>query len=308
MFPIFYDDAFLDHDTGSYHPENPGRLTAIRHALLHAPWANHLQWHKPTPLADRSPLDLICQYHNPDYVRGVAQLAAQGGGFIDGDTPVSDRSYEVALLAVNAWVDGVDRVLATGKPAFVLARPPGHHAMPNYGMGFCIFSNAALAAYHALTQPGVERVAILDWDVHHGNGTQAMVMGDRRIAYVSLHQFPFYPGTGAATEEGPHQTLLNIPLAAGTTFEEYQPQFNHRVLPFLRQFAPDLLIISAGYDANHADPLARLCLHPEDFGVLCQACLDLTPKVLLGLEGGYDYEAIAHSVLATLAPCVALDS
>ncbi|WP_353259006.1 histone deacetylase family protein [Prochlorothrix hollandica] len=304
MLPIFYSDQFLDHDTGSYHPENPGRLTAIVQALNAAPWADQLDWRSPTEPRDRSPLDLICQYHNPAYVEAVAALAQQGGGYIDQDTVVSAQSYGVALLAVNAWVDGVNAVLQRQGPAFVLARPPGHHAMPDYGMGFCIFANAALAAYHALEQPGVNRVAIIDWDVHHGNGTQAMVAPDPRIVYGSLHQFPFYPGTGAATEQGYHGNVLNIPLAPGTTLREYQPQFEQRIIPFVRQFEPDLLIVSAGYDATQADHLAQLSLQPADFGILTQACLGLTPKVLFGLEGGYDYGAIAAAVMATLEPCL----
>ena len=298
--PLLYSDQFLDHDPGPYHPENPGRLTAIVKALQAAPWADRLQWRTPTEPADRSPLPLLRQYHNPDYVAAVEALAAQGGGPIDQDTYVCPRSYAVALLAVNAWIDGVNTVLAQNAPAFVLARPPGHHAMPNYGMGFCIFANAALAAYHALTLPGVDRVAILDWDVHHGNGTQAMVSPDPRIIYTSLHQFPYYPGTGRATEQGNHGNVLNIPLEAGTGMQNYRPQFENRVIPFIQAFKPDLLIISAGYDATQADQLAQLSLQPEDFGVLMRACLGVTTKIVLGLEGGYDYEAIGAAVVATI--------
>lgn len=298
--PLFYSDQFLDHDPGTYHPENPGRLTAIVNALTAAPWADRLHWRTPTEPADRSPLPLIRQYHNPDYVAAVESLAQQGGGAIDQDTYICSRSYAVALLAVNAWMDGVNTVLEQNSPAFVLSRPPGHHATPNYGMGFCIFSNAALAAYHALTHPKVDRVAILDWDVHHGNGTQAMVSTDPRIAYTSLHQFPYYPGTGSATEQGEHGNVLNIPLPAGTTLQEYQPQFENRVIPFIQAFNPDLLIISAGYDATYADQLAQLSLQPEDFGTLMGDCLGITSRIVLGLEGGYDYGAIGAAVVATI--------
>lgn len=174
MLSIFYSDEFLDHDTGAYHPEKPGRLTAITTALKTAPWADQLDWRSPTPInAQNNRLMAALEAIHPQpYIAAVQQLAHRGGGYIDPDTIVSPRSYDVALLAVSAWLDGVDQALATGEPAFVLARPPGHHALPQRGMGFCIFANAAIAAHHALQQPGVNRVAILDWDVHHGNGTQ----------------------------------------------------------------------------------------------------------------------------------------
>ena len=165
-FAVIYSPDFLSHDTGSFHPENAGRLTAVVAALEQAPWADHLDWREPTPL-DRRDVDTpIAQLHNPRYIRALEQLAAAGGGQIDGDTVVSGPSYGVARLAVSAWLDGVDYVLETGHSAFVLARPPGHHAVRDRGMGFCLFANAAIAAHYALTQPGIARVAILDWDVH----------------------------------------------------------------------------------------------------------------------------------------------
>jgi acetoin utilization deacetylase AcuC-like enzyme len=175
-FAVIYAPDFLSHDTGSFHPENAGRLKAIVAALENAPWADHLDWRKPTPVAQREDVDtLIAQLHNPRYVTALREIAHTGGGHIDGDTVVSERSYAVARLAVSAWLDGVDYVLETEQSAFVLARPPGHHAVRDRGMGFCLFANAAIAAHYALAQPGIARVAVLDWDVHHGNGTQALV-------------------------------------------------------------------------------------------------------------------------------------
>lgn len=306
MLPIIYSDEFLDHDTGTYHPEKPSRLTSITNALKAAPWANQLTWHLPTPVVDRGHRlhNAIHAIHPVHYVQTVQKISAAGGGLIDPDTIVSPRTYDVALLAVSAWMDGVDRVLETGKPAFVLARPPGHHALADRGMGFCIFSNAAIAAFYALQQPSVERVAILDWDVHHGNGTQAIVETNPNIAYCSLHEFPHYPGTGAAYERGSHNNVLNFPMPAGSTLADYQPLFEREILPFLRQFHPDLLIVSAGYDANEDDPLANIALYPQDYGVFTDYCLQITPKILFGLEGGYDFNTLARSVAATVERCL----
>ncbi|RMF68620.1 MAG: histone deacetylase, partial [Cyanobacteria bacterium J069] len=190
QFPIFYSDVFLQHDTGSYHPENAGRLRAAVAALRQVEWAERLDWRSPTPLDAQGGrlLDALHTVHPPDYVAAVEYVATHGGGQVDPDTVVSPGSYEAALLAVSAWLDAVDMVLQTGSPAFALVRPPGHHALPKRGMGFCLFSNVAIAARYALQQPGVQRVAILDWDVHHGNGTEAIVESDPNIAFCSLHE------------------------------------------------------------------------------------------------------------------------
>lgn len=306
MLPVIYSDLFLLHETGYFHPEKPERLTAIKQALQSVAWAEKLTWHEPTPVEHRSLMPLLQQVHTPTYINGVRQLANRGGGYLDGDTPISHRSYEVALLAVSAWLDGIDHVLERNQPAFVLARPPGHHALRDIGMGFCLFGNAAIAAYYALEKPGIHRVAILDWDVHHGNGTQALVEADPRIVYCSLHESPQYPGTGAASERGLHDNVLNLPMPSGSTIAEYGAAFEQQLVPFLRQFQPDLLIVSAGYDANQADPLAGISLQPQDYGLLTQSCLQLTSRILFGLEGGYDLEALAQSVVETIRPCLHL--
>jgi acetoin utilization deacetylase AcuC-like enzyme len=300
-FAIIYSPAFLTHDTGSFHPENAGRLTAIVAALEKAPWTTHLDWREPTSVAQREDVDnLIAQIHNPRYVTALREIAHSGGGHIDGDTVVSEASYAVARLAVSAWLDGVDYVLETGHSAFVLARPPGHHAVRDRGMGFCLFANAAIAAHYALEKSSINRVAILDWDVHHGNGTQALVEENGAIAYCSLHQTPAYPGTGRSSETGRHGNVLNLPMSPGSASDDYQVQFEQKVIPFLEAFYPDLLIISAGYDATAADPLASVNLQPQDFGSFTRQCLTITDKILFGLEGGYDYEALSESVLATI--------
>jgi acetoin utilization deacetylase AcuC-like enzyme len=212
----------------------------------------------------------------------------------------------VALLAVSAWLDGVDYVQKHQKPAFVVARPPGHHALSNRGMGFCLFSNAAIAAYYALTLPGIERVGILDWDVHHGNGTESLVEDNPQILYCSIHQSPAYPGTGREGDRGKHENILNLPMLPGSNFKDYQPIFENQILPFFAAFQPQLMIVSAGYDANRADPLADINLEPADYGQFSRYLLSLTSHLLFGLEGGYDLDALALSVVETIAPLLSI--
>jgi len=304
MLPVIYSDEFLEHKTGYSHPEKPERLTAIVSSLQSAPFANQIQWRLPTPIIQRPVQSFIEAVHDKRYIHKVKHIAETGGGYLDADTPVSPRSYDVALLAVSAWLDGVDIVRETGKPAFVLARPPGHHAQSNTGMGFCLFSNAVIAAFYALQQPGINRVAILDWDVHHGNGTQAIVETNSLITYCSLHQFPFYPGTGNHTETGLYENVLNLPIASGSNGSIYQQLFQEQVIPFLSESQADLLIVSAGYDANATDPLGNINLQPQDYGLFTDYCLEITPKILFGLEGGYELNALAESVKATLGSCL----
>jgi acetoin utilization deacetylase AcuC-like enzyme len=301
MVKIIYSDEFLEHDTGYYHPEKPERLTAIVNALKSAEFADHLTWQLPTPVNDNpSLLSWIEKVHTKTYIDKVKNIATNSGGYLDGDTPISPRSYDVALLAVNAWLDGVDTIIKEKKSAFVLARPPGHHAISSTGMGFCLFSNAAIAAFYALQQPNIDRVAIIDWDVHHGNGTQFIVESNPDIVYCSLHQYPAYPGTGKSTEKGDHDNILNLPVYRGSDITIYRPLWETKIIPFITDFKPDLLIISAGYDALADDPLAGVELQPEDFGLFTQYCLQISPNIMFGLEGGYDLSSLAKSVVATI--------
>lgn len=304
MLPIIYSEDFLLHDTGHFHPEKPERLTAIVKALKQVPWADRIDWQAPTPITQRNLLSFVQQIHTQEHIDKVKSIAESGGGNLDGDTPISTQSYKVALLAVSAWLDGVNRVIATGNPVFVLARPPGHHATSTTGMGFCLFSNAAIAANYALQQSEIERVAILDWDVHHGNGTEAIVANNPQIAYCSLHQYPCYPGTGKKSDRGKHNNVLNLPMSPGSTIADYQPVFIKEVIPFLQHFQPDLMIVSAGYDANIQDPLASISLQPEDYSLLTNYVLKITSHLLFGLEGGYHLEALARSVVATIKSCL----
>ncbi len=304
MISVIYSPEFLEHNTGYGHPEKAKRLTAIVDALQTMEWRSRIKWQLPTPAEQRNVLSYIQQVHTSEHIERIKRVAGKGGGYLDGDTPISARSYAVALLAVSAWLDGVDRVLEH-QPTFVLARPPGHHATRNTAMGFCLFSNAAIAAEYALTKPNVKRVGILDWDVHHGNGTEAIVQDNPNLAYCSLHQHPGYPGTGSDRgKSGKYQNILNLPLQAGSTIAEYQLAFEREVMPFFDDWQPDVLIVSAGYDANDDDPLANMALNPQDYHFLTKYVLEITEFPLFGLEGGYHLEALAQSVVATLRVCL----
>ena len=303
MFSIFYSDRFLDHDTGDGHPERAARLTAIKTELERSTFANQLEWLVPTPIEVRPVNDLLLLAHTAQHIARVTEFAASGISAFE-STPVSAASDDVARLALNAWVDGVDQVLAKNRPAFVLARPPGHHALPDEGMGFCLFANAAIAAIYAVEHLGLSRVSILDWDVHHGNGTQAIVEKHSKIRYCSLHQFPAYPMTGAASETGEFGNILNVPLKPGSGSDVYNSAFELQVLPWLRSGDPQLLIISAGYDAMSVDPLARMQLNADDYARFTKWCLEITPRILFGLEGGYDLDGLAMAVVKTIETCL----
>lgn len=305
MVAVIYSPEFLEHDTGYGHPEKAKRLTAIASALQQVSWHEQITWQLPTPSHERGVLAYIQKVHTPEHIQRIQKIAANGGGYLDSDTPISGRSYEVALLAVSAWLDGIDTILAQRRPAFVLARPPGHHATRDRAMGFCLFSNAAIAAEYALTKPGIKRVGILDWDVHHGNGTEAIVQDNPQLAYCSIHQHPCYPGTGTNQNiTGQYDNLLNLPLQAGSKIDDYQLVFEQKVMPFWQNFAPDVLIVSAGYDANRSDPLANLSLEPDNYNLLTKYVLQISKYPLFGLEGGYDLETLAQSVVATLSSCL----
>ena len=304
MISVIYSPEFLEHNTGYGHPEKAKRLTAIADALKTVSWHEQIEWLSPTPAESNNVLSYIRQVHTWEHIVRIKAVAEQGGGHLDGDTPISTRSYEVALLAVSAWLDGVDRVL-NRQPTFIMARPPGHHATQDRAMGFCLFSNAAIAAHYALTKPNVNRVGILDWDVHHGNGTEAIVKDNPHISYCSLHQHPCYPYSNTPKGvTGKHQNILNIPLNAGSAIADYQAALETAVLPFFTARQLDLLIVSAGYDANYSDPLASINLQPEDYQILTKYILDITKYPLFGLEGGYNLAALARSVVATLSTCL----
>lgn len=288
----------LAHDAGWGHPERPERIEA---AILGATRSGLRVRRVEAEAIDPKLLELV---HDPDYIEGVRRFCLMGGGAFDRDTSVVQESWEAALHSAGAGMTALDGMRADPDAVgFVAMRPPGHHALRATAMGFCIFNNIAVAARH-LTSSG-ERVAILDWDVHHGNGTQAMFYDDPDVLYVSFHQSPFYPFTGhvdelgAGTAEG---TVINFPFPAGTAGVTYHDAMERVVLPLLEQFGPDHVLVSAGYDAHLRDPLAAMRLEAEDYGSMAAALrgrLGGVPTVFF-LEGGYDLEAIAASVAATL--------
>jgi len=261
-------------------------------------FSKNINWKRPR-FATSLELEWI---HSKEHIENVKSVSESGGGYLDPDTPVCPESYDIALKSAGAWLDGVDEILA-GNSALVLSRPPGHHAEADRAMGFCLFSNAALAATYALKQQGIKKVVIFDWDVHHGNGTQHIVQSNPDIAYCSIHQFPFYPGTGSQFEKGDHGNVLNIPVPSGYGSTEYRQIFDKQVLPFIQNFHPDLLIISAGFDAHRNDPLAGINLEAKDFAYMTKHCLEIQPNLLLGLEGGYDLGALEECVVG-VAVCL----
>lgn len=290
------------HITPPPHPERPARLEAIEGLLRRTPLWEALAHGTPDPVSE----DALAGVHARDYIARVHALAAAGGGYLDPDTPISPASFDVARLAAGGAFAAVDAALRREVPvAMALVRPPGHHAGPAAGRGFCIFNNAALGARHALEEHGAPRVLILDWDVHHGNGTQEVFYRDPRVVVCSFHQENWYPGTGALDElgEGPGEGMtINVPLPAGIGDGGYAFLWEEIALPLLRAVAPQVIVISAGFDAHHADPLGGMMMTARGFGHLSRLLRDAAGGVpiVAVLEGGYDLEGLSHSVAATL--------
>ena len=238
----------------------------------------------PASLAD------IERCHTPEYVAQIR--AVREPTWLDGDTIASETTFEAALLAAGAAISAAEQ------GGFALARPPGHHALSNAAMGFCIFNNVAIAARHLQAENGVGRIAIIDWDVHHGNGTQAIFWDDPTVLFVSLHEWPFYPGTGGPAEQS--ETTLNVPLAAGSGDEEYAHVFEHVVEPAVHAFEPELVLVSAGFDAHREDPLASMTLTEDGFRDLARRSAALAPRCAAILEGGYNLSTLPRLVAAAL--------
>jgi acetoin utilization deacetylase AcuC-like enzyme len=291
------DPRFRDHAPASMHPERPARLLAIERALL--PLASRLRDLPPRPATDEE----VLRAHSRDHLERLRALDGRRAN-IDADTYAAPASFEVARLAAGATVDLALRVArGEAQRGFALVRPPGHHAEQAEAMGFCLLNNVAIAA-RALRAAGVERVAIVDWDVHHGNGTQHLFEAERDVLFVSLHQFPLYPGTGALGEQGKgagEGATVNFPLPPGCGDPEYAAVFGRVTLPILREFRPDVILVSAGFDAHEHDPLAQMRLSSAGFAGLARGLRALADdvcggRIVLALEGGYDLDALGESV------------
>jgi acetoin utilization deacetylase AcuC-like enzyme len=291
---LFSHPACLGHDAGPGHPECPDRLRAVMAALEHPDFVSLLR--EQAPQATRAQL---CRAHPATYVDDILALAPQPGErlMLDPDTCVGVGSVAAALHAAGGAIAAVDAVLdGWAACAFAAVRPPGHHAEARVAMGFCLFNSVVVAAQHARAR-GVRRIAVVDFDVHHGNGTQHMFAEDPVLFYLSSHQMPCYPGTGAASETGVAGNVVNLPLAPGSGSDAFRAAWRNVGLPALRAFAPELLIVSAGFDAHRADPLAQLRLETADFGWMTDELMAASGGRLVSvLEGGYDLAALGASV------------
>lgn len=297
---LIEDPLFRQHLMPEGHPERPARLQAVEQVLAQDTFANLRR--ERAVRADPSAIELA---HPAAHVSAVLAAAPTDEfHFFDADTPMSPKSAEVALHAVGSSLRAVDAVMnGEVKNAFVACRPPGHHAEKDTAMGFCFFNNIAIAARHAQRRHGAERVAIVDWDVHHGNGTQDIFWNDKSVLFCSTHEMPLYPGTGAARETGEHGTILNVPLSAGDDGSVFKDHFRSIILPRLKAFGPDLILISAGFDAHVRDPLANIRLVEQDYAWATAELMEIAAKRCNGrlvslLEGGYDLQGLAFSVAA----------
>ncbi len=291
---IITSDSSEDHITGDGHPEQPKRVSAVINKLRKR---DNLLWIK----SEKFDQKILKKVHGSDYIESVERsFPSSGLKFLDGDTIISPGSKKATYDAVGSIIKAVDGVETKKfKNAFCAVRPPGHHSEKNKAMGFCIFNNAAIGAQYLIEKYNYNRIAIIDFDVHHGNGTQDIFYNNKKVLYISTHQYPFYPGTGSENEKGKFNNIFNIPLPAGTSSENYFEAYNH-VLKKIDQFRPEFLIFSAGFDAHQDDPLAQFKLKSGDFYEITRRTLltankYINKKVVSILEGGYDLNALAES-------------
>jgi len=300
---LYTHASSLDHEMGPGHPESPDRLRAIEDALSTERFARLER--REAPVAT---LEQICGAHPETYLRDLETASPQQGyALLEADALMNAKTLDAARHAAGAAAAAVEAVLSgEADTAFVAARPPGHHAGAASPMGFCFLNNVAIAARNALQSHRAERVAIVDFDVHHGNGTQDIFWSDKNVLFCSTHQAPFYPGTGGRNETGAHGTIVNAPLFAGSDGEAFAEAFADVILPRVKAFGPDLILISAGFDAHADDPLGGLRLRSQDFGEITKRLLDLADRlcerrIVSLLEGGYDLDALGASVAAHVA-------
>jgi len=291
------------HDTGWGHPEHVGRLRAVTRALRNYPGlfetVDHVEGRHAT-------VDEIALVHDRSYVASVEQSAAQGGARLDPDTVVSEGSYAAATAGAGCILDAVDRAMTgTNLRSFCAVRPPGHHALRDRGMGFCLFGNVAIASHYARRRYDAERILIIDWDVHHGNGTQALVEDEPDIHFVSMHQWPWYPGTGAAEDRGPHRSVWNVPMPPALSPGDYVDALERAIDAATQGFVPDLILISAGFDSLAGDPLGGFTLQIEHFENLTRSIVKRAEafcggRVVSSLEGGYAPDRVGAACVAHL--------
>ena len=295
--------ACLDHLTPPGHPERPDRMRAINQILAETRFDPLVRVEAP-----EGSLDDVTLCHSEAYVTELRSVAPSSGMvYIDGDTAMSPGTWEAVMRGVGGAVAATDAVMrGEHNNAFVAVRPPGHHAEKATPMGFCFFDNAAIAARHAQRKYGIARAAVIDFDVHHGNGTQDIFWADKSVMYCSTHQMPLFPGTGASGERGEHDTIVNAPLRPEDGSAKFRAAFDNLILPQLKKFAPELVIISAGFDAHRRDPLANINLEAGDFGWVTQKLMDIADssaggRIVSVLEGGYDLQGLQESAAAHLA-------
>lgn len=301
---LYSHESSLQHVVPMGHPERPDRLRAVAKVLADERFAGLTR-----KSAGRVEREAVLRVHPADYFDAMHEAIPGEGGLsrIDGDTALSPGSWEPILRGAGGACEAVGEVMSgNARNAFVAMRPPGHHAETTTAMGFCFFNNAAIAARQAQAKHGAERVAIVDFDVHHGNGSQEIFWSDPSVMYCSTHEMPLYPGTGAKNETGAHNNIVNAPLSAGDNGTQFREAFTSRILPRLEAFRPDLVIISAGFDAHMRDPLANLNLVETDYAWVTQKLMDVADKHAKGrivsvLEGGYDLEGLAKSTAAHVA-------
>ncbi len=300
MTLLYLDPRFTDHKTGA-HPEQPARTQRVAAHLEQGGWLKRCD----VRACVRAEPAWLQRAHGADYIAAIEQAAERGGGRIEVDTVISQKSYEVCVLAAGTVCDATRRVVqGEAATAFCLVRPPGHHALRDAPMGFCVFNSIAVAAHLALAELQLNRVLIVDWDVHHGNGTQAEFWTSDRVGFFSIHRYPFYPGSGTSDETGSGAGLgytLNLPVEFGTSRQEYLARFRARLEEFANKVRPELILLSAGFDAHRLDPVGSLGLENEDFTPLTDIVLDLARahcggKLVSVLEGGYHLDMLPISV------------
>ena len=297
----YISDPFYLKHKNEPHPENPGRLNAIQKNIESSKYYNNLTLIQPR----KATVEDIAKVHGTGYIRSVEDSCRNGVRNLDADTVISADSYQAALLSAGAGLEALDKILeGTVGNAFCAVRPPGHHAEQNKAMGFCLFNNVGVIARYAQDVKNIQKIFIFDWDVHHGNGTQHSFYKDSSIYYSSIHQYPFYPGTGGVDETGTGDGLgsnLNLPMQAYSCDADYINAIEHKLIPVIQKYNPDLIIISAGFDAHENDPLAQINLSTDCYGKMTQKLMEIANDVCNGrilsmLEGGYDYSALADSV------------